>query len=135
MASYADIAHRNTSGPQPHPDTALLNTSSSETTLPDVDSKVNVVPQSFKSQPTTVTSTIVPAPDQSSYENENHYTSPRKAEPRSGSTRDKAKRKVHQVEDESLQIWERAKHTVLRPGFLGGVVGIGEDSTIFYPVV
>ena len=52
--SYATVAKENREPPsqQPRPDTALLNTEPSETSLPDGDStKVNVAPADFKEHP------------------------------------------------------------------------------------
>ena len=124
MPSYADIAHKNTSGPQPHADTALLNTTPSETTIPDVDSKVNVVPQSFKSHPTTVTSEITPIQDEIMPEEEprrSKATTPSSRKARRGEMKDR----LHETEEEGLELWEEIKDAVLRPGFLGGLVGIG----------
>lgn len=125
MASYAEIAHHNTSGPQPHPNPALLNTAPGETTLPDVDSKVNVVPQSFKTHPTTVTSDH--SPGYLPYSNEDaaggkKSTSTSHAKNRQ--RKEKAKDKLHEAEDEGLQLWAEAKDRLLRPGVLGGLMGV-----------
>ena len=52
--SYATVTKENREPPsqQPHPDTALLNTERTETSLPDGSStKVNVAPTDFKEHP------------------------------------------------------------------------------------
>jgi len=134
--SYAAVASHNTSGPQPHPDTALLNTAPGQTGLPDVDSKVTVVPQSFKEHPVTVTSAAAPVPPplhqqhQESDEEELHQIQDNaqrrkdKAKRKLHEAEEEGKRRFHQAEEEGSYLWTEAKQRVLQPGVMGGLMGI-----------
>ncbi|KIO25323.1 hypothetical protein M407DRAFT_92676 [Tulasnella calospora MUT 4182] len=142
--SYADIAKHNASGPQAHPDTGLLNLErDGDTSLPDVEKKVTVVPQSYKDHPETETSALnhslpsEPAsqPHQSSnHQSSNHQSSnhqPSNAHghsPFSQSERDRRskdiKKKLEETEEEGLELWAEVKERMLRPGTLGGLIGI-----------
>ncbi|KAG8864656.1 hypothetical protein FRB96_005161 [Tulasnella sp. 330] len=131
--SYAAVASHNTSGPQPHPDTGLLNTHPSHTSLPDVDSKVTVVPQSFKEHPVTVTSAAAPEPlhaDQQSSEDEFHQAADKasrkkeKAKRKLHEAREEGIEKYHEAKEESIYLWSEAKKRVLQPGVMGGLMGV-----------
>jgi len=130
--SYAAVASHNTSGPQPHPDTALLNTAPSHTSLPDVDSKVTVVPQSFKDHPVTVTSAAAPAPApvESSSEDEIHQVADKasrkkeKAKRKFQDAREEGIEKYHEAKEESVYLWSETKRRVLQPGVMGGLMGV-----------
>ncbi|KAG9010365.1 hypothetical protein FRB93_004204 [Tulasnella sp. JGI-2019a] len=132
MSSYADVASHHTSGPQPHADTALLNTEHSRTSLPDVDSKVTVVPQSYREHPVTVTSAAAPAPI---YVEESSDDEPRQTTDKTAEKKKKAKRmfqeareegveKYHEAKEEGIYLWSEAKQRVLQPGVMGGLMGI-----------
>lgn len=141
MTSYAAITKHHTDGPQPKPDTALLNTAptDTDTNLPDVDHKLTVVPASFKDSPVTETSsyeppTPAPAPSLSPMSSVPHTADDAKS-PTSAATQhrrnekvDKAKQRLHETveefEEEAPQLWAQAKERILRPGTMGGLVGL-----------
>ncbi|KAG8893085.1 hypothetical protein FRC00_011072 [Tulasnella sp. 408] len=141
--SYADIAKHNTSGPQAHPDTGLLNLErDNDTSLPDVEKKVTVVPQSYKDHPETETSVLAeslpsePAPQLRQSSNANghsstshgHSSTSHGQSPFSKSERERRskeiKKKLGEAEEEGLELWEEVKERILRPGTLGGLIGI-----------
>ncbi|KAG8956220.1 hypothetical protein FRC04_004296 [Tulasnella sp. 424] len=129
--SYADIAKHNTSGPQAHPDTGLLNlVPDGDTSLPDVEKKVTVVPQSYKDHPETETSALnhTLAPEPESTHQPRHSSNAHNHSPFSQSDRDRRskeiKKKLEEAEEEGLEIWEEVKERLLRPGTLGGLIGI-----------
>jgi hypothetical protein len=131
--SYASIASHNTSGPQPHPDPGLLNTSHSQTSLPDVDSKVTVVPQSFKEHPVTATSAEHLRESSREDERRRDARSPLHLGGEGEKTqrrKDVAKRKLHEAEDEGVHLWAVAKQRVLQPGVMGGLIGIANVGLI-----
>jgi hypothetical protein len=118
--SYATVAARNVSpsSPQPRPDPALLNTGRSETSLPDVDSKVNVVPSDFKLHPATETSeTEVFIPEQQ-----------RKNTP--GSAKRRNRGRTQEVDSKAFDLWQYIKTQVFHPGVAGGLIGIANVGII-----
>ncbi|KAG8935404.1 hypothetical protein FRC01_000010 [Tulasnella sp. 417] len=134
--SYADIAKHNTNGPQAHPDTGLLNLErDGDTSLPDVEKKVTVVPQSYKDHPETETSALnhslapEPAPQPRHSSNAHGHSSHAHGHsPFSQSERERRskeiKKKFEEAEEEGLELWAEVKERMLRPGTLGGLIGI-----------
>ncbi|KAG8987256.1 hypothetical protein FRB90_003498 [Tulasnella sp. 427] len=129
--SYADITKHNTSGPQAHPDTGLLHLKSdNDTSLPDVEKKVTVVPQSYREHPETETSVLADSlPIESESDSQpRHSSSSHNHGTFSKSDRDRRskeiKKKLEEAEEEGLELWAEAKERLLRPGTLGGLIGI-----------
>ncbi|EPQ57410.1 hypothetical protein GLOTRDRAFT_92447 [Gloeophyllum trabeum ATCC 11539] len=117
--SYASVAAHNLPPNEPHPDPALLNTEPPTAGVADDTLKVNVVPSDFRAHPATVTS------------EKTVYTEPELPEaPGAPSKKDKAKKRLHQAEDEGLHLWEVTKQTVLQPGVAGGLIGIANVGLI-----
>ncbi|KAG8905894.1 hypothetical protein FRB99_008035 [Tulasnella sp. 403] len=120
MATYADITARNASGPQPRPDPALLNTQRSDTSLPDVDHKVTIVPTNYDEHPMTETSVNAPPTDAERQQTGGYDKAKRQTTRR----KDEAKKHLREAEQEGLQLWAEAKERLLRPATLGGIVGL-----------
>lgn len=116
--SYASVAATNAppSSQQPHADPSLLTTATpTASTVADDSAKVNVVPVDFKEHPHTITSEADVVPD----EDLPHS--------KSAARKKKAHKKLDQAEEEGLQLWNTAKHYILRPGVAGGLIGIGTN--------
>jgi len=118
------------SGYQPKPDQALLTTERGETGLPDVDKKVTVAPQSLKNNfqtETSVNAPPMPLP-QDNTKSTNSGTADSGTQQRRNEKIDKAKKRfydtVEDAEEEAPQLWDQAKERILRPGTLGGLVGL-----------
>jgi hypothetical protein len=102
---------------QPRPDPGLLEGGGpSDASLPDSSGKVNVVPTNFKSHPQT-TSSVADVPR----EKGGIVGSGGPANFSTG--RNKSRSGAKQEEDESFL--EMAKQYFLRPGFAGGLIGLG----------
>ncbi|KZO95496.1 hypothetical protein CALVIDRAFT_564554 [Calocera viscosa TUFC12733] len=120
--SYASVAAEHTSGPQPHPDTGLLNLEPTTTALPDVEHKVTLVEPDFKAHPHTVTSETEvhtgPIPDAA--------PAPKKAAAKKKAAGYKAKagEYLEEAEEEATHLWGIAKQRLLQPGVLGGLIGL-----------
>jgi len=121
--SYANVASHHTNGPQPQADPTLLNTKRGETGLPDVEQKVTVVPQSYKIHPETETSVyaeILPEEVTPHSRREKQHQAHKGAEHR----KDELRREYEETKEEGIYIWEEAKERILRPGVMGGLVGL-----------
>ena len=118
--SYASTAAHNAPPPsqQPHPDPALLNTTppTHDNVVHD-STKVNIVAPDFKQNLYSSESPrAVFGEDEEDEFPAIPGDKPRKA---------KAKKRVQQAEAEGLQLWETAKHYLVRPGVAGGLIGVG----------
>ena len=115
------------------PTTHLTTEPPSEDNIADDLSKVNVVSSDFKEHPATTTSVqdvpVQPAPyPVSGGIPPTHTTSGGHAAPepsRGQRAADKAKKYVHDAEEEGFYLWNVAKHHLLRPGVAGGLIGVG----------
>lgn len=129
--SYADVAAHNAPPPsqqvcssisriqwqrliepshQPHPDPALLNTEPPTADNIIDDAKVNIVAPNFKAQLDAA------GPD-------HNEASGAK---RPSSAKDRARKYVHDAEEEGLQLWAAAKQLLFRPAVAGGLIGLRE---------
>ncbi|KAF8161018.1 hypothetical protein B0H34DRAFT_788187, partial [Crassisporium funariophilum] len=125
--SYASVAAHNAPplSEQPHPDTALLNTTPpTHSNVADDAAKVNIVGPDFKQDLHTITSEAdrIFEDTEHTYTSPNHNTSSNNNN--GGGKPRKSSRRLQEVEAESLYIWETAKHYLIRPGVAGGLVGI-----------
>ncbi|OCH96559.1 hypothetical protein OBBRIDRAFT_787116 [Obba rivulosa] len=118
--SYASIAAQNAPPPsqQPQPDPAFLTTEPpSADNIADDAAKINVVAPDFKEHPATTTSlTDVPA--------DAEITSLPSSSNKKHNAKDKARRYVHEAEQEGFHLYYVAKHYLLRPGVAGGLLGL-----------
>jgi len=129
--SYANITKENREplSQQPHPDTSLLNTESSEDVVsPDLDSsKVNVVPADYRDHPKAAANKISEQIDQQKrdfQDSMNSSSSNVNGSQKRKERKERAKEFVDEAEEEGVELWSRAKATLLRPGVAGGVFGI-----------
>ncbi|KAF9529335.1 hypothetical protein CPB83DRAFT_812776 [Crepidotus variabilis] len=123
--SYATVAATNAPPPseQPHADPALLNTTASTAPLvADDAAKVNVVAPEFLDDYRTTYSEADKISEQP-----RRYAAPTVPAAPTASHSDKhsrAKKRVHEAEEEGYQLWETAKQYLFRPGVAGGLIGI-----------
>ncbi|KAJ1308743.1 hypothetical protein OPQ81_004434 [Rhizoctonia solani] len=124
--SYADIARQNAGDPseQPRPDPNLLTTEQdvSGGSLPDVSRSVNIAPSDFKSNPHTVTSETTPAHRGDSDDEDGQGNRPGSAKRRAA--KDRARKSLHEAEEEGMYLWAQFKERILRPSTAGGILGV-----------
>lgn len=132
--SYAAVAAENAPplSQQPRPDPALLTTESpSHSAVSDDAVKVNVVAHDFKTHPATVTSTSsvpfepTPVPISGGVPAHTGPLESPEERPKGQRAANKAKKYVHDAEEEGSHLWHVAKHHLLRPGVAGGLMGVG----------
>lgn len=116
--SYASVAAHNAPPPseQPHADPALLTTPADvepSASAADDGAKVNVVSADFKDHPVTLTSEA--ADSIPPY-------SPPSGKP---SARKRANDAEKKVEAKGQQLWVTVHEHLMRPGFAGGLIGVG----------
>ena len=99
----------------PAPDTLGMNRPAVAGVADDA-AKVNIVPSDFKEHPATITSVKEPLVVEDEFEDDGTSNEKRKR---------RAKRRVHELEDEAEGVWEYVKDLVLRPGVAGGIFGVG----------
>ncbi|CAE6482667.1 unnamed protein product [Rhizoctonia solani] len=123
--SYADIARQNAGdlSEQPRPDPNLLTTEEdvSGGSLPDITRGVNVAPSDFKSNPQTVTSETIPA-HQGDSDDEDQGNRPGSSKRRAA--KERARKGLHDAEEEGLYLWNQFKERILRPSTAGGILGV-----------
>ncbi|CAE6427924.1 unnamed protein product [Rhizoctonia solani] len=124
--SYADVARQNAGDPseQPRPDPSLLTTEQdvSGGSLPDISRNVNVAPSDFKSNPQTVTSETTPAHQGDSDDDDGQGNRPGSAKRRAA--KERARKGLHDAEEEGLHLWNQFKERILRPSTAGGIIGV-----------
>ena len=95
---------------QPHPDPALLNTEPPTADNIVNDAKVNIVAPDFKARLDAAS--------------EEHSAASGAKRP--SSAKDRARKYVHDAEEEGIQLWTAAKQLLFRPAVAGGLIGLRE---------
>ena len=108
----------------PTPDTLGVNRPAVSGVADDA-AKVNIVPSDFKEHPATLTSIKEPLVVDDEPEDDGTGNEKRKR---------RAKRRVHELEDEAEGVWDYVKDLVLRPGVAGGILGVGAYLSDFFLV-
>ena len=85
--------------------------------IADDAAKINIVSHDFKSNPATVTSESKPPPDS---ERE--------------TAKAKARRYVHEAEEEGFHLWNVTKYYLFRPAVAGGLLGLCMAMVLCYSV-
>ncbi|KAG8691188.1 hypothetical protein FRC11_006058 [Ceratobasidium sp. 423] len=123
--SYADAARQNAGdlSQQPRPNPNLLTTEQdvSGGSLPDVSRSINVAPSGFKSNPQTVTSETTPAHPGDSDDGDKGN---RSGSSKRRAAKERARKGLHDAEQEGLYLWTQFKERVLRPSTAGGILGV-----------
>ncbi|KAH8080292.1 hypothetical protein BXZ70DRAFT_1073796 [Cristinia sonorae] len=126
--SYASVAAHNAPPPsqQPHVDLGLLNTEPpSADNIAEDATKVNLVPPGFKDTLASAEKQRgVPAETYGPFTPPNPNVNPNGNHQKSQHAKDKARKYIHEVEEEGFHLWNVTKDYLFRPSVAGGLIGL-----------